>query len=66
MTGVVVDLLEFRLMFMLLVVGVVLFVIIRLVTGPRPAPYGEQQLCRACGASHPSFARFCRRCGRQL
>jgi hypothetical protein len=22
--------------------------------------------CRHCGTSHPSFARFCRQCGRRL
>ncbi len=26
----------------------------------------DQRLCRGCGASHPAFAAFCRRCGRRL
>jgi ribosomal protein L40E len=26
----------------------------------------DQRLCRGCGTSHPSFAVFCRRCGRKL
>jgi len=24
------------------------------------------RLCRGCGASHPAYATFCRRCGRRL
>lgn len=24
------------------------------------------KLCKSCGTSHPSFARFCRSCGRNL
>ena len=26
----------------------------------------QNRLCRGCGASHPNFATFCRRCGRKL
>jgi ribosomal protein L40E len=26
----------------------------------------QQKLCRGCGAGHPNFAAFCRRCGRKL
>jgi hypothetical protein len=25
-----------------------------------------RRTCRACGAAHPEFARFCRRCGTKL
>jgi len=24
------------------------------------------KVCRNCGASHPGFAQFCRRCGQRL
>ena len=26
----------------------------------------DQRLCRGCGARHPTYAVFCRRCGRRL
>jgi predicted amidophosphoribosyltransferase len=26
----------------------------------------DQRLCPGCGTSHPSFAQFCRRCGKKL
>ena len=26
----------------------------------------QQRMCRSCGASHPPFAQFCRRCGQRL
>ena len=25
-----------------------------------------RRTCRNCGAAHPTFARFCRRCGKRL
>jgi hypothetical protein len=25
-----------------------------------------RRTCRDCGAGHPAFARFCRRCGKRL
>ena len=63
--GAVVDVFELPPMFIFLVIAVVVFLIIRVLGGPRH-PRGETRLCRACGASQPGFARFCRRCGRQL
>jgi predicted amidophosphoribosyltransferase len=26
----------------------------------------DLRLCKSCGTSHPDFARFCRKCGRNL
>jgi ribosomal protein L40E len=26
----------------------------------------DQRMCRGCGARHPTYAMFCRRCGRRL
>jgi len=49
--------------FLMIVVAV--WMVTRVLRGPRPAR-GEQRLCRACGANHPGFARFCRRLGRQF
>jgi hypothetical protein len=34
-------------------------------TGRRAAPFAGRT-CRDCGAGHPPFARFCRRCGKRL
>ena len=61
----VVQLLELPPMFIMLVIAVVFFLIFRVLSGPRNRG-GEGRLCRGCGASHPGFARFCRRCGKQL
>ena len=60
------ELMELPPMFIVLVVVVLVFVLVRLLSGSRRISRGEQRLCRACGASHPGFARFCRRCGREL
>jgi len=32
----------------------------------RNLPFLEQRQCPSCGAGHPAFARFCRRCGQRL
>ena len=61
----VVEELQFPPIFIFVIVAVVVFLIIRVLSGPRH-PRGEMRVCRACGASHPGFAKFCRRCGRQL
>jgi ribosomal protein L40E len=54
-------------MFLLLVVMAVVFLLVATAQQHRRHSWRTQQrLCRACGTSHPSFARFCRRCGRQL
>ncbi|HEX3358757.1 MAG TPA: hypothetical protein VHS31_17405 [Tepidisphaeraceae bacterium] len=60
------DIFELPPLFIMLVVVVIMFVIISAAVGKRPGVRGEQRLCRACGVSHPRFARFCRRCGRPL
>ena len=53
-------------MFILLATMVAVFVIVRTVSRAGRPRRAEQYICRACGASHPQFARFCRRCGKQL
>jgi hypothetical protein len=63
--GGAVDLMELPPMFIFLVVIVVVVLIVSAQVG-KSARRNGQQLCRACGTSHPSFARFCRKCGRQL
>jgi hypothetical protein len=34
-------------------------------SGGAPAPAAEK-VCPSCGAAHPTFAAFCRRCGKTL
>ena len=60
-----VDLMELPPMFIFLVVMVVIVLIASVRASSRNRRAG-QQMCRACGATHPGFARFCRRCGREL
>jgi ribosomal protein L40E len=49
------------------VAAVLLFLLIRTASmSRRYTSHTDQKLCRGCGASHPGFARFCRRCGRNL
>jgi uncharacterized membrane protein len=61
-TGANVQAIEFP---VLIMIALAVWWIFRALSGTRSVR-GEQQICRACGASHPNFARFCRRCGRQL
>ena len=55
------DLLELPPMFMLLVVAVIVFVIVRLISGPRVRNHGEQYLCRACPGMKSTIQRSARR-----
>jgi len=53
----------------LIVVFVALVVILLIVTAQqhrRHSSATELRLCASCGASHPPFAEFCRRCGKKL
>jgi ribosomal protein L40E len=53
--------------FIVLVAAALLFLLIA--TASQHRRYLSQtqtRLCRGCGASHPNFATFCRRCGRKL
>jgi ribosomal protein L40E len=53
--------------FIIFVAAVLLFLLI--VTASqhkRLTSQTQSKLCRGCGASHPNFATFCRRCGRRL
>ena len=61
------DLFELPPLFILLVLAVVVFIIVSAKMSGHCRPNrGAMHICRACGASHPGFARFCRKCGRQL
>jgi len=53
----------------LIVMFVFLVVILLIVTAQqhrRHSSATELRLCSSCGASHPPFAEFCRRCGKKL
>ena len=54
--------------FVFVFVGVVLVImLIRTATIHRQHSLDtDQRLCRGCGARHPTYAVFCRRCGRRL
>lgn len=50
--------------FILLVIVVVFVWLLLFKSGGRGAHV--TRTCRDCGALHPPFAKFCRRCGRKL
>jgi predicted amidophosphoribosyltransferase len=51
--------------FVFIIVLVVVF-LVAVLSGRGHARLGPQRLCKTCGASHPGYARFCRRCGQKL
>jgi ribosomal protein L40E len=60
-------LMELPPLFIMIVIFAVVFVLVTTAQQHRRHSWRTQQrLCRACGTSHPPFARFCRRCGREL
>jgi len=48
-----------------IIVAVVVIVLIA-TASTRRRGLMQQRLCGSCGASHPPFAQFCRRCGQRL
>jgi predicted amidophosphoribosyltransferase len=48
------------------VVVVVALVLIAKVWPMPGAKSPPPQVCKSCGAAHPSVARFCRQCGKEL
>ena len=48
-----------------IIVAVVVIVLIA-TASTRRRGLMHQRLCGSCGASHPPFAQFCRRCGQRL
>jgi ribosomal protein L40E len=49
-----------------IIVAVVVIVLVATASTRRRGGFLPQRMCRSCGASHPSFAQFCRRCGQRL
>lgn len=52
---------------LLMIVMVAAYLLAAILTQRRTPPWHtEQRICPGCGASHPHFAQFCRRCGKKL
>ena len=54
-----------RFILILVIVGVALLLIFR-GGGAAGRALHMTRTCRDCGATHPGFAKFCRRCGKRL
>jgi ribosomal protein L40E len=53
--------------FVVLVIAVLVLLLVATASQHRRhSSQTDQRLCRGCGASHPRYAQFCRRCGRRL
>jgi hypothetical protein len=52
--------------FVIIVTLVVVAFIVSVAAGRRNISRMQQRVCGACGAPHPPFAQFCRRCGQRL
>jgi predicted amidophosphoribosyltransferase len=52
--------------FVVIVVVALIFVIATVASHRRAASRAAQRTCSACGAPHPGFARYCRRCGQKF
>jgi predicted amidophosphoribosyltransferase len=50
----------------LLVVAMVVVGVVLVFSKSRNLGPDLRRTCRDCGAAHPSFAKFCRRCGKRL
>jgi hypothetical protein len=52
--------------FLIILVVVIVALVLIFSTGRRGGTALIGRTCRDCGAGHPPFARFCRRCGKRL
>ena len=52
--------------FIIIVVIVVVALLLIFKSGGGQRAMHMTRTCRDCGASHPGFAKFCRRCGKRL
>lgn len=52
--------------FVVILTVVVIVLILSGSGGRRNAPPMHPRACRSCGAGHPPFAQYCRRCGQRL
>ena len=49
-----------------LMIMVAVIVVVSVIFAKSHAGEAISRVCKNCGASHPGFARFCRRCGQRL
>lgn len=52
--------------FVIIVIVVLIVVVLNVASNRRSSARANQVLCASCGAPHPPFARYCRRCGQKL
>jgi ribosomal protein L40E len=52
--------------FLIIAATVLLIVVVGMRSNRRNAAWMDHRSCRACGAGHPPFAQYCRRCGQRL
>jgi ribosomal protein L40E len=52
--------------FVIIVAAALILVFMSIASNRRNASRLEQRLCQSCGAAHPPFAQYCRRCGQKL
>jgi len=52
--------------FPVFLIFVVAIVVLLIATASRSRDAQQPRLCRTCGAAHPPFAQYCRRCGRKM
>ena len=52
--------------FLVILVVVIVALVLIFSSGRRGGSSFIGRTCRDCGAAHPPFARFCRRCGKRL
>jgi hypothetical protein len=50
----------------IIIVVVVAIILIAATTGNRRRADAQSRLCPSCGCTHPPFAQFCPRCGKQV
>ena len=62
----VVQLVQFLLGHPWLLVGLIVLVVVLVSRSGGKTPKVEPHQCKGCRTRHPAFARFCRRCGKQL
>ena len=55
-----------RFILLLVIVAIALLLIFKAGGGGAGRAAHITRTCRECGATHPGFARFCRRCGKKL
>ena len=52
--------------FVILVAVVIFLLVVSMASSRRDGARTDFRLCQSCGAGHPPFAQYCRRCGQRL